>query len=102
MEHYHKCHTSTLLLCQCDNCFDFSHQCIDAVGFNLFLKTYLEVDVFPADFCEHLFRYFQHVEQDGSTKSPLPQGGKSLCASEQVFRGKALSSTVMLSSDSGW
>uniref|UniRef100_A0A8D3CTZ4 Diacylglycerol kinase n=1 Tax=Scophthalmus maximus TaxID=52904 RepID=A0A8D3CTZ4_SCOMX len=68
MEHYHKCHTSTLLLCQCDNCFDFSHQCIDAVGFNLFLKTYLEVDVFPADFCEHLFRYFQHVEQDGSTK----------------------------------
>ncbi|XP_035488201.2 diacylglycerol kinase, alpha b isoform X3 [Scophthalmus maximus] len=50
-------------------------ECIDAVGFNLFLKTYLEVDVFPADFCEHLFRYFQHVEQDGSTKSPLPQGG---------------------------
>ncbi|XP_040889294.1 diacylglycerol kinase, alpha b isoform X1 [Toxotes jaculatrix] len=50
-------------------------ECVDAVGFCLFLKTYLEVDDFPADFCQRLFRYFQHVEQDGNTKSPLPKGG---------------------------
>uniref|UniRef100_A0A8C9XCB4 Diacylglycerol kinase n=1 Tax=Sander lucioperca TaxID=283035 RepID=A0A8C9XCB4_SANLU len=36
-------------------------ECVDAVGFCLFLKTYLEVDDFPADFCQRLFRYFQHV-----------------------------------------
>ncbi|XP_054472325.1 diacylglycerol kinase, alpha b isoform X3 [Anoplopoma fimbria] len=51
------------------------HVCVDAVGFGLFLKTYLEVDDFPADFCQRLFNYFQHVEQDASTKSPLPKGG---------------------------
>ncbi|XP_045932357.1 diacylglycerol kinase, alpha b [Micropterus dolomieu] len=50
-------------------------ECVDAVGFSLFLKTYLEVDDFPADFCQRLFRYFQHVEQNGSSKSPLPKGG---------------------------
>ncbi|XP_054472326.1 diacylglycerol kinase, alpha b isoform X4 [Anoplopoma fimbria] len=50
-------------------------ECVDAVGFGLFLKTYLEVDDFPADFCQRLFNYFQHVEQDASTKSPLPKGG---------------------------
>ncbi|XP_070815612.1 diacylglycerol kinase, alpha b [Chaetodon trifascialis] len=50
-------------------------ECVDAVGFSLFIKTYLEVDDFPADFCQRLFRYFQHVEQDGSIKSPLPPGG---------------------------
>uniref|UniRef100_UPI0037E76AF2 diacylglycerol kinase, alpha b isoform X1 n=1 Tax=Semicossyphus pulcher TaxID=241346 RepID=UPI0037E76AF2 len=50
-------------------------ECVDAVGFCLFLKTYLEADDFPADFCQRLFRYFQHVEQDGSTKSQLPKGG---------------------------
>nr|XP_046240064.1 diacylglycerol kinase, alpha b isoform X2 [Scatophagus argus] len=49
-------------------------ECVDAVGFCLFLKTYLEVDDFPADFCQRLFRYFQHVEQDGLTKSPVPKG----------------------------
>ncbi|XP_034725403.1 diacylglycerol kinase, alpha b isoform X1 [Etheostoma cragini] len=49
-------------------------ECVDAVGFCLFLKTYLEVDDFPADFCQRLFRYFQHVEH-GSTKSHLPKGG---------------------------
>ncbi|KAG8007924.1 Diacylglycerol kinase alpha, partial [Nibea albiflora] len=49
-------------------------ECVDAVGFCLFLKTYLEVDDFPSDFCQHLFQYFQQVEQDGSTKGPLPKG----------------------------
>uniref|UniRef100_A0A8C4DF29 Diacylglycerol kinase n=1 Tax=Dicentrarchus labrax TaxID=13489 RepID=A0A8C4DF29_DICLA len=40
---------------------------VDAVGFCLFLKTYLEVDEFPEDFCQRLFRYFQHFEN--ATKS---------------------------------
>uniref|UniRef100_A0A668AFW7 Diacylglycerol kinase n=1 Tax=Myripristis murdjan TaxID=586833 RepID=A0A668AFW7_9TELE len=52
-----------------------SGECIDAVGFCLFLKTYLEVDDFPADFCQRLFRYFQNVEQDGPARTPLPKGG---------------------------
>lgn len=55
--------------------FHFLLQCIDAVGFCLFLKTYLDVEDFPADFCQRLFRYFQHAEKDGSTKTPLPRGG---------------------------
>ncbi|XP_070759610.1 diacylglycerol kinase, alpha b [Enoplosus armatus] len=50
-------------------------ECVDAVGFCLFLKTYLEVEDFPADFCQRLFHYFQHVEQDGPSKSPLPKAG---------------------------
>ncbi|XP_029990196.1 diacylglycerol kinase, alpha b isoform X2 [Sphaeramia orbicularis] len=50
-------------------------ECVDALGFCLFLKTYLEVDDFPADFCQRLFRYFQHVDHDGSSKSSLPKGG---------------------------
>ncbi|KAL6111639.1 dgka [Pungitius sinensis] len=48
---------------------------VDAVGFCLFLKTYLEVDDLPADFCQRLFHYFQHVERDHSGKSPPPEGG---------------------------
>uniref|UniRef100_A0A3Q3R4Y1 Diacylglycerol kinase n=1 Tax=Monopterus albus TaxID=43700 RepID=A0A3Q3R4Y1_MONAL len=43
---------------------------IDAVGFSLFLKTYLEVDDFPSDFCQRLYRYFQHMDQDGNATSP--------------------------------
>uniref|UniRef100_A0A674D930 Diacylglycerol kinase n=1 Tax=Salmo trutta TaxID=8032 RepID=A0A674D930_SALTR len=35
---------------------------IDAVGFSLFLKTYLEADDFPADFCQRLFHYFQNAD----------------------------------------
>uniref|UniRef100_A0A7N6BS82 Diacylglycerol kinase n=1 Tax=Anabas testudineus TaxID=64144 RepID=A0A7N6BS82_ANATE len=34
--------------------------CVDAAGFCVFLKTYLEVDDFPTDFCQRLFHYFQH------------------------------------------
>ncbi|RVE72741.1 hypothetical protein OJAV_G00040980 [Oryzias javanicus] len=48
---------------------------VDATGFCLFLKTYLEVEDFPADFCQRLFRYFQHAEQNGSTKTQMPKGG---------------------------
>ncbi|KAK1902010.1 Diacylglycerol kinase alpha [Dissostichus eleginoides] len=51
-------------------------ECMDAVGFSLFLKTYLEVDDFPADFCQRLFHYFRHVDQDGSIKCSLPKGGR--------------------------
>ncbi|XP_029007435.1 diacylglycerol kinase, alpha b isoform X2 [Betta splendens] len=52
-------------------------ECVDFSGFCLFLKTYLEVDDFPTDFCQRLFCYFQNVETDGSakTKGSLPKGG---------------------------
>lgn len=60
----------------------FCPQCMDAVGFCLFLKTYLEVDDFPADFCQRLFRYFQHAEQDANTKTPMPKGGWWQCSSD--------------------
>ncbi|CAL8338421.1 unnamed protein product [Lota lota] len=39
-------------------------ECIDAAGFSLFLKTYLEDDDFPQDLCQRLFKYFQHFEHD--------------------------------------
>ena len=50
-------------------------QCVDAQGFCLFLKTYLEVDDFPADFCQRLFCYFQRVDQDGAAKCTLSKAG---------------------------
>lgn len=58
----------------------FHPQCVDRAGFCLFLKTYLEAEDFPSDFCQRLYRYFQHVEQgDSSTRGewvdpvyPLP------------------------------
>ena len=40
----------------------FSSQCIDEEGFRLFLKTYLEVEDFPVDLCQRLFRSFQNSE----------------------------------------
>ncbi|KAL7406991.1 hypothetical protein ABVT39_001215 [Epinephelus coioides] len=52
-----------------------SGESVDEAGFCLFLKTYLELDNVPPDFCQRLFRYFQHVEQDGCTESSLPKGG---------------------------
>nr|XP_020481696.1 diacylglycerol kinase beta-like isoform X1 [Labrus bergylta] len=52
-------------------------ECVDAVGFCLFLKTYLEVDDLPAHFCQRLYRYFQHVDLDGSLKTPPHKGGTS-------------------------
>ncbi|KAM9800380.1 diacylglycerol kinase, alpha b isoform 1-T1 [Syngnathus typhle] len=48
---------------------------VDAEGLSLFLKTYLEVDDFPADLCHRLFRYFQNVGQNGSTKTTEAKGG---------------------------
>lgn len=62
----------------CDDEFHLCLQYVDAVGFCLFLKTYLGVEDFPADFCQRLFRYFQQVEQDGFIKGPLPKAGKWL------------------------
>uniref|UniRef100_A0A8B9JF08 Diacylglycerol kinase n=1 Tax=Astyanax mexicanus TaxID=7994 RepID=A0A8B9JF08_ASTMX len=38
-------------------------ECIDEHGFRLFLKTYLEVEDFPADLCQRLFRSFQTSDQ---------------------------------------
>lgn len=37
-------------------------QCINEEGFRLFLKTYLEVEDFPVDLCQRLFRSFQNSE----------------------------------------
>uniref|UniRef100_A0A4W4EEG8 Diacylglycerol kinase n=1 Tax=Electrophorus electricus TaxID=8005 RepID=A0A4W4EEG8_ELEEL len=38
-------------------------ECIGEDGFRLFLKTYLEVEEFPADLCQRLFRSFQTTPQ---------------------------------------
>uniref|UniRef100_A0A8D3CKK8 Diacylglycerol kinase n=1 Tax=Scophthalmus maximus TaxID=52904 RepID=A0A8D3CKK8_SCOMX len=45
-------------------------ECINEEGFRLFLKTYLEVEDFPAALCQRLFRSFQNSEpaQEDSTK----------------------------------
>uniref|UniRef100_A0A673XIU0 Diacylglycerol kinase n=1 Tax=Salmo trutta TaxID=8032 RepID=A0A673XIU0_SALTR len=44
----------------------FSQPCINEEGFRLFLKTYLEVEDFPKDLCQRLFRSFQSgTEPDG-------------------------------------
>ncbi|KAM6979542.1 diacylglycerol kinase, alpha b [Aplochiton taeniatus] len=48
---------------------------VDAVGFCIFLKTYLEVDDLDADLCQRLFYYFRNTEQHGSKRSPPPKGG---------------------------
>uniref|UniRef100_A0A8C9ZWC1 Diacylglycerol kinase, alpha a n=1 Tax=Sander lucioperca TaxID=283035 RepID=A0A8C9ZWC1_SANLU len=37
-------------------------ECINEEGFRLFLKTYLEVEDFPVDLCQRLFRSFQNSE----------------------------------------
>uniref|UniRef100_A0A8C5GRG6 Diacylglycerol kinase n=1 Tax=Gouania willdenowi TaxID=441366 RepID=A0A8C5GRG6_GOUWI len=37
-------------------------ECINEEGFGLFLKTYLEVEDFPVDLCQRLFRSFQNAE----------------------------------------
>uniref|UniRef100_A0A8C6UBE0 Diacylglycerol kinase n=1 Tax=Neogobius melanostomus TaxID=47308 RepID=A0A8C6UBE0_9GOBI len=39
---------------------DCVSQCINEEGFRLFLKTYLEVEDFPVDLCQRLFRSFQN------------------------------------------
>uniref|UniRef100_A0AAY4D946 Diacylglycerol kinase n=1 Tax=Denticeps clupeoides TaxID=299321 RepID=A0AAY4D946_9TELE len=44
-------------------------QCIDEEGFRLFLKTYLEVEDFPADLCQRLFQSFQNSELNGDEKA---------------------------------
>uniref|UniRef100_A0A672IPX5 Diacylglycerol kinase n=1 Tax=Salarias fasciatus TaxID=181472 RepID=A0A672IPX5_SALFA len=45
-------------------------ECINEEGFRLFLKTYLEVEDFPVDLCQRLFRSFQNSEptQEDSNK----------------------------------
>ncbi|XP_028849240.1 diacylglycerol kinase alpha-like [Denticeps clupeoides] len=44
-------------------------ECIDEEGFRLFLKTYLEVEDFPADLCQRLFQSFQNSELNGDEKA---------------------------------
>uniref|UniRef100_A0A8C6PB63 Diacylglycerol kinase n=1 Tax=Nothobranchius furzeri TaxID=105023 RepID=A0A8C6PB63_NOTFU len=48
----------------------FSFQCINEEGFRHFLKAYLEVEDFPSDLCQRLFRSFQNSKptQEESTK----------------------------------
>ncbi|XP_036389348.1 diacylglycerol kinase, alpha a [Megalops cyprinoides] len=40
-------------------------ECINEDGFRLFLKEFLEVEDFPADLCQRLFRSFQNSEHTG-------------------------------------
>uniref|UniRef100_A0A8D3E4C0 Diacylglycerol kinase n=1 Tax=Scophthalmus maximus TaxID=52904 RepID=A0A8D3E4C0_SCOMX len=53
----------------------FPPQCINEEGFRLFLKTYLEVEDFPAALCQRLFRSFQNSEpaQEDSTSEIMPR-----------------------------
>uniref|UniRef100_A0A3P9PDY3 Diacylglycerol kinase n=1 Tax=Poecilia reticulata TaxID=8081 RepID=A0A3P9PDY3_POERE len=46
-----------------------SAQCLHLEGFCLFLKTYLEVESFPPNFCQKLFNYFQQAELEVSVVS---------------------------------
>ncbi|KAG9260391.1 diacylglycerol kinase alpha isoform X1 [Astyanax mexicanus] len=48
---------------------------IDAVGFSLFLKSFLEVDDFPADLSQRLFKYFQTSEHHVPDHSLHPKDG---------------------------
>lgn len=44
-------------------------QCIDEEGFRLFLKTYLEVEDFPTNLCQRLFKSFQNSESAKSDEN---------------------------------
>uniref|UniRef100_A0A8C1EBR9 Diacylglycerol kinase n=1 Tax=Cyprinus carpio carpio TaxID=630221 RepID=A0A8C1EBR9_CYPCA len=44
-------------------------ECIDEEGFRLFLKTYLEVEDFPTDLCQRLFRSFQNSQSAKSDEN---------------------------------
>ncbi|TRY97756.1 hypothetical protein DNTS_008263 [Danionella cerebrum] len=53
----------------------------DSAGLSLFLKHYLEVEDLPADLSQHLFQYFNTVEQNQLNK----EGGVSLKAVSCYF-----------------
>uniref|UniRef100_A0A8C3AB68 Diacylglycerol kinase n=1 Tax=Cyclopterus lumpus TaxID=8103 RepID=A0A8C3AB68_CYCLU len=55
-------HFTKALSNNCVSPIHFSLQCINEEGFRLFLKTYLEVEDFPVDLCQRLFRSFQNSE----------------------------------------
>ncbi|CAL1606454.1 unnamed protein product [Knipowitschia caucasica] len=42
-------------------------ECINEEGFRLFLKTYLEVEDFPVDLCQRLFRSFQNSKDSADS-----------------------------------
>uniref|UniRef100_A0A3P8X1K4 Diacylglycerol kinase n=1 Tax=Cynoglossus semilaevis TaxID=244447 RepID=A0A3P8X1K4_CYNSE len=44
-------------------------ECINEEGFRLFLKTYLEVEDFPVELCQRLFRSFQNSEPGQGDKA---------------------------------
>uniref|UniRef100_A0A8C7J031 Diacylglycerol kinase n=1 Tax=Oncorhynchus kisutch TaxID=8019 RepID=A0A8C7J031_ONCKI len=67
-------------------------ECINEEGFRLFLKTYLEVEDFPKDLCQRLFRSFQSgTEPDGQDNASVlyvltsPSSFKPLSLIEEVF-----------------
>uniref|UniRef100_A0A672IRP5 Diacylglycerol kinase n=1 Tax=Salarias fasciatus TaxID=181472 RepID=A0A672IRP5_SALFA len=65
-----------------------SWQCINEEGFRLFLKTYLEVEDFPVDLCQRLFRSFQNSEptqEDSNKYSQPPLCLSSVSPAEEVF-----------------
>ncbi|KAI5612135.1 diacylglycerol kinase alpha, partial [Silurus asotus] len=47
-------------------------ECIDEEGFRLFLNTYLEVDEFPQDLCERLFKSFKTSDEASESPFCLP------------------------------
>lgn len=91
--------------------FHFNPQCVDRAGFCLFIKTYLEVEDFPSDFCQRLYRYFQHVEQgDSSTRGKwvypaiMLQTAETHTVSTSLSFRRRLSSwcVLLLLSAGGW
>ncbi|KAI5095554.1 diacylglycerol kinase alpha [Silurus meridionalis] len=62
------CHAASAVLiahgCHCsEQTADLQRDCIDEEGFRLFLNTYLEVDEFPQDLCERLFKSFKTSDE---------------------------------------
>ncbi|XP_066564333.1 diacylglycerol kinase, alpha a [Amia ocellicauda] len=53
---------------------------IDEKGFQLFMKTYLDVEDFPTDLCQRLFQSFQNSQPDGSkSTSNSPDRPRQVC-----------------------
>lgn len=48
----------------------YTHQCIDEEGFRLFLNTYLEVEEFPQELCERLFKTFKTSDEASESLKP--------------------------------
>uniref|UniRef100_A0A8C5GSQ5 Diacylglycerol kinase n=1 Tax=Gouania willdenowi TaxID=441366 RepID=A0A8C5GSQ5_GOUWI len=60
-------------------------ECINEEGFGLFLKTYLEVEDFPVDLCQRLFRSFQNAESAQAERSSETLEHVSDTVAKEVF-----------------